>query len=183
MKMLIAKYILLPFLKLFFDKKYLKGRWFDNNIQGYRFAFRALIARNILRLSHPLRCPVSLHCNISNMENITFDPEDINNFNSSGTYFQNFNGHITLGKGTYIAPNVGIITSNHDLKDLSVHLPGENVVLGESCWVGMNSVILPGVTLGANTVVAAGSVVTKSFPDGGVIIGGSPAKVIKQLPH
>ncbi len=45
----------------------------------------------------------------------------------------------------------------------------------------MNSTILPGVEIGNNTVVAAGSVVTKSFPDGNCIIGGVPAKKIKEL--
>lgn len=181
MKMKFAKYILLPFFSLFFDKKYLKGRWFDNNIIGYRFLLRAFVARNLLRLAPTLRCPVALGCSISNIENLTFDIEDINNLQSNGTYFQNFNGHITLGKGCYIAPNVGIITSNHDLKNLDKHLPGENVIIGEKCWVGMNSVILPGVTLGPNTVVAAGSVVNKSFEQGCVVIGGSPARVLKQL--
>lgn len=181
MKMKFAKYVLLPFFRLFFDEKYLRGRWFDNNIVGYRFALRAFLARNVLRLAPPLRCPVSLGCSISNLENITFDVEDINNFQGNGTYFQNFNGHITLGKGCYIAPNVGIITSNHDLDDLDKHLPGQNVVIGEKCWIGMNSVILPGVTLGPKTIVAAGSVVNKSFLSGNVVIGGSPARVLKQL--
>jgi len=181
MKMLVAKYILLPFLGIFFDRKYLKGRFFDHNMQGYGYAFRAFIGRNVLRLGPSFPCPVSIHCHISNLENITFDPEDINNFNSPGTYFQNFKGHITIGKGTYIAPNVGIITSNHDLNNLELHLPGESVLLGEKCWIGMNSVILPGVVLGKGTIVAAGSVVTKSFPSGNLLIGGSPARVLKQL--
>lgn len=46
----------------------------------------------------------------------------------------------------------------------------------------MNSVVLPGVSLGPHTVVGAGSVVTKSFPDGYCVVAGNPAKIIRRLP-
>ena len=57
----------------------------------------------------------------------------------------------------------------------------EDIVLGEQCWIGMNSVILPGVKLGIHTIVGAGSVVTKSFEDGFCIIAGNPAKIIRKI--
>jgi len=110
-----------------------------------------------------------------------FHPDDLNNFQSPGTYFQNF-GRIKLGRGCYIGPNVGIITANHDPENPDRHLPPQDVSIGEKCWVGMNSVILPGVTLGAGTIVGAGSVVTKPFPQGHCLIGGVPAKIIKEFP-
>ena len=90
---------------------------------------------------------------------------------------------IYIGKGTYIAANVGIITANHDLNDLTKAAPGKDVRLGENCWIGMNSTILPGVTLGEHTIVGAGSVVTKSFPEGHCVIAGNPAKIIRLLEH
>lgn len=49
--------------------------------------------------------------------------------------------------------------------------------------MGMNAVILPGVTLGPHTSVGAGAVVTKSFPEGYCIVAGIPAKKIKEVPH
>jgi len=52
--------------------------------------------------------------------------------------------------------------------------------LGERCWIGMNSIILPGVRLGDGTIVGAGSVVTHSFPGGQVMIAGNPAKIINK---
>ncbi len=124
--------------------------------------------------------PISPFCRVVHPENIEFSPDDLNNFQSPGVYFQAI-GKITIGKGTYIAPNVGLITANHDPLDLDKHLPAEPIALGENCWIGMNAVILPGVTLGDKTVVGAGSVVTKSFPQGSVVIGGNPAKIIKSL--
>ena len=53
------------------------------------------------------------------------------------------------------------------------------VVIGDNCWLGGHSTICPGVKLGNNVIVAAGSVVTKSFGDN-VIIGGNPAKIIRE---
>ncbi|MFN6944458.1 MAG: acyltransferase [Cytophagaceae bacterium] len=98
---------------------------------------------------------------------------------SPGCYIQAI-GKIYIGDYTQIAPNVGIISSNHALNDNRGQLP-EIVKIGKYCWVGMGSMILPGVELGDYTVVGAGSVVTKSFPDGYCIIAGNPAKVIKVL--
>lgn len=54
-------------------------------------------------------------------------------------------------------------------------------MIGRNCWIGMNAVILPGVKLGDYTIVGAGAVVTHSFPEGYCVIGGVPAKKIKDL--
>ncbi len=105
----------------------------------------------------------------------------MNNFQHFGCYFQCWRGKIKIGKGSYIAPNVGIITQNHDLQDLDTHAEAKDVVLGQKCWIGMNSIILPGVILGDKTIVGAGSVVTKSFVNGNCVIVGNPAKIIRDL--
>lgn len=90
-------------------------------------------------------------------------------------------GQIHIGNGTWIASNVGIVTQNHDLYNLESHDRARDVFIGEHCWIGMNSVILPGVKLGDHTIVGAGAVVTKSFEFGNCVIAGNPAKVIKNL--
>ena len=125
--------------------------------------------------------PINPNTIISNPNNIEFDVNNINIFQTPGCYFQNHSAKIIIGKDCYIAPNVGIITANHDFSDLSKHSEGKNVVIGNKCWIGMNAVILPGVTLGDQTVVGAGSVVTHYFREGHCIIAGNPAKVIKPL--
>ena len=90
------------------------------------------------------------------------------------------NGGIYIGDYVTIARNVGIISANHDVYDHSKHFEKE-VRIDDYCWIGMNAMIMPGVHLGPRTVVGSGSVVTKSFPDGYCVIGGNPAKLIKEL--
>lgn len=84
-----------------------------------------------------------------------------------------------IGRGTYIGPNVGLITANHDPEDLDRHKPGRDVIIGEHCWIGMNAVILPGCVLGPQTIVGTGPVVTKSFPLGHCYITGVPARLAR----
>lgn len=168
-------------LMLFFKPDYLTGRHFDVRFGGYVWAIRSAWSKNILRLGRPTPWPTALTCTISNPSNIVFHPDDLNNFQSPGVYFQNFSARIVIGRGTYIAPNVGIITANHDLLDLDSHVAGQDVVLGERCWIGMGAVILPGVCLGPGSVVAAGAVVNKSYPEGGLLLAGVPARPIKKL--
>lgn len=139
------------------------------------------ILSKILRINSHVPFPVSPNIHINNPSNIDFDIEDINNFQVNGSYFQTIKGKIKIGKGTYIAPNVGIITSNHDLKELNLPSDVRDVTIGESCWIGMNSVVLPGVHLGDHTVVGAGSIVTKSYPDGYCVIAGNPARMIRRI--
>ena len=97
---------------------------------------------------------------------------------SPGCYVTGFNG-IEIGDNTIFGPGVGIVSANHDLFN---HEQTKNppIKIGKNCWLGMNSVILPGVNLGDNTVVAAGAVVTESF-GGDVVIGGVPATIIRNL--
>ena len=176
------KWLYVQFFKgFFYEKQYLSGRWFENGMCsiGWIWAARDIHYR-LKTLQHTnIHWPVSPNINCS--EHIIFDPDDLNNFNGKGNYFQAFGAWITIGKGTYIAPNVGIITSNHKFNDLGKHESGKDVILGKKCWIGMNSVILPGVILGDNTVVGAGSIVTKSFPEGNCVICGNPAKIIKYI--
>ncbi len=88
-------------------------------------------------------------------------------------------GQINIGDDVWIGPNVGIITSNHDLLDLSRDTSPQDVKIDDHCWIGMNAVILPGVHLGPHTVVGAGAVVTRSFPDGHCVMVGNPSKAIR----
>lgn len=169
-------------IPLFFDKRYLTGRWFNDNIQGWKWAWRSLLFQKIFGINRHIPFPVSHNSTFGKASNLIFNVDDLNNFQHFGCYFQNWNeGKIIIGKGSYIAPNVGLITENHNIYNLNLHTQSKDVVIGNYCWIGMNSVLLPGVKLGDHTIVGAGAVVTKSYPEGWSIIGGVPAVEIKRL--
>jgi acetyltransferase-like isoleucine patch superfamily enzyme len=88
-----------------------------------------------------------------------------------------------IGQGVQLSHGTQIYTRNHNLDRVFELDEPEPVSIGKYCWLGANSIILPGVTLGRNTIVGAGSVVTKSFPDGWCIIAGNPARMIKEIKH
>lgn len=87
---------------------------------------------------------------------------------------------VMLGQGVHI------YVDNHNFSEPSVPIidqgfyASEGVTLKKGCWVGANAIILPGVTIGRNSVVGAGSIVTKSVPDK-VLAAGNPARIIKTL--
>lgn len=92
---------------------------------------------------------------------------------------------IEIGENTALAYGVSIITSadpNTDFNALASLYPAKTapVIIGKDCWIGANSTILPGVTIGDFSVVAAGSVVTKDVPSG-VMVAGVPATIKKHL--
>ncbi|NQX55246.1 acyltransferase [Pedobacter panaciterrae] len=90
---------------------------------------------------------------------------------------------ISIEDDVMMGSGVQIYVNNHrfDRKDISLidqgYYPDKPVVLKKGCWIGANSIILPGVTIGCNTVIGAGSIVTKSIPDFVVAVG-NPAKII-----
>lgn len=88
-------------------------------------------------------------------------------------------GTITIGDNVQVAAYVKLISNNHDPYDRMV-LTCSPVVLKRNCWIGAGAVILPGVTVGENSIVGAGSVVTKDVPDN-TVVAGNPAKFVKQL--
>ncbi len=137
-------------------------------------------SKKILRINADVSWPVHMTSTLVHPDRIRFGkgpcPGD-----SPGNYIQAYNG-IELGDYVNLAPNVGLVSAGHDPLDNDKHLPSPPIKIGDHCWIGMNSVVLPGVELGDYVIVGAGSVVTKSFP-GYCIIAGNPAKVIRELPR
>ncbi|MDP3538777.1 MAG: glycosyltransferase [Azonexus sp.] len=93
-------------------------------------------------------------------------------------------GDVSIGRNVMIGPDVLFITTSHVHKNLNIPMVEQGfeaerpIILRDDIWIGARTIILPGVTLGKGCVAAAGSVVTKSFPDFS-IVAGNPARVIK----
>ncbi|TQI66997.1 sugar O-acetyltransferase [Clostridium sp. KNHs216] len=111
------------------------------------------------------------------------------NIHIGENFFSNVNcvildgAKVSIGDNVFLAPNVGIYTAGHPLD-----VPQRNIGLeyafpvniGSNVWVGAGTSILPGATIGNNTVLGAGSVVVKSIPSN-VLAAGNPCKVIREI--
>ena len=89
-------------------------------------------------------------------------------------------GKVFIGDYVGIGPNCVIISGNHDVYNQSEVVRKETII-GDNCWLASSCIILAGVVLGPRTIVGAGSVVTKSFPEGYCVIAGNPAKVVRYI--
>lgn len=92
-------------------------------------------------------------------------------------------GKVTIGDHVQFAPGVSIYTAGHPLHPISRNSGyeyGIPITIGNNVWIGGNVIILPGVTIGDNAVIGAGSVVTKDIPDNMIAVG-NPCRVIREI--
>lgn len=111
------------------------------------------------------------------------------NIEFDGTVYINHNSvfldcaKIKIGNNTLIGPNCGFYTATHPINPQERKSGLESakpISIGENVWIGGNVTILPGVNIGDNTIIGAGSVVTKDIPSNVVAVG-NPCQVIKQI--
>lgn len=105
------------------------------------------------------------------------------------SFFANYNctildvAKVTIGDNCFMAPNVAIYTAGHpiypDVRSAMWEY-GKQVTIGDNVWIGGNTVICPGVNIGSNVIIGAGSVVTKDIPDWAVAAG-NPCKVLRMI--
>lgn len=90
---------------------------------------------------------------------------------------------VKIGDNCMLGPNVAIYTAGHPIYPTtrnSAYEYGKEITIGDNVWIGGSSVICPGVHIGSNTVIGAGSVVTKNIPDWCIAVG-NPCKVIREI--
>ena len=104
-------------------------------------------------------------------------------------FFANYNctildvAKVKIGDNCQMAPNVAIYTAGHPIHPAtrnSLYEYGKPVTIGDNVWIGGNTVLCPGVRVGNNVVIGAGSVVTKDLPDW-CIAAGNPCRVIRKI--
>ena len=92
---------------------------------------------------------------------------------------------VIIGNNVFIGPNVGIYTAYHP-KDKIIRNEGyeqaKKIIIKDNVWIGGSAIVLPDVTIGENSIIGAGSVVTKDVPPN-TVVAGNPAKVIQKLDH
>ncbi len=152
--------------------------WEFNNLNPSKKEERIALFRSIVascgdtfHINRPFRCDYGCNIHIGN------------------NFFANFNltildeAAVTIGDNVFIGPNVSIYTACHPL-DAKTRNTGvewaEPVTIGNNVWIGGSATILPGVTIGDNCVIGAGSVVTKNVPSN-TVAAGNPARVIRRL--
>ena len=127
-------------------------------------------------------------------ENCYIEPPFHANFGGAHVHFgkhvyANFNltmvddTHIYVGDNTLFGPNVIVATAGHPIlpelrkQEYQYNMP---VHIGKNCWLGAGTIVLPGVTIGDNTVIGAGSVVTRDIPSNVVAVG-NPCRVLREI--
>jgi acetyltransferase-like isoleucine patch superfamily enzyme/predicted SAM-dependent methyltransferase len=105
------------------------------------------------------------------------------------TTFNVSSGHIYIGNDTIFGHNCMVLTGKHNFingkraslsGEEEVSREGNDIKIGDGCWIASGAIILGGITIGNNSIIGAGAVVTKNVPDG-VFVGGNPAKIIKRI--
>ena len=150
----------------------------ETSSNPHPITFRIWFFQKVIGINREAYWPMHFTSKVVGVQNIQIGVGTYPGYNP-GIYVQG-TGKLVIGNYTHIGQNAGVLSGGHNIYN-HLELNSGQTKIGDYCWIGMNSVILPGVQLGNHTIVAAGSVVTKSFPQGHLIIGGNPARVIKEL--
>ena len=148
-------------------------------INPLHILYIAFIPQKILRINGSVPWPVHFTSRVLYPRKIKIGNRTAPGFNAC-CYIQGRNG-IIIGHNVRIGPGVGLVSANHNMSDYDTWDKADPIVIGDNAWIGMNSVVLPGVRVGSNVVIGANSVVGKDIPDNSIAMG-NPCKVIKDKP-
>jgi acetyltransferase-like isoleucine patch superfamily enzyme len=160
--------------------------YFRTSRRAYLIVFPLIfIRRLIINFFHSLGFLNVYRSTIHGPVNRLFRGKNVGHGNN--IFYNTRSGRITIGDDCILSFNCMFLTGRHEfengqLKERSKQVPesGYDIVIGKGCWIASGVIVLGGVTIGDNCIIAAGSVVTKSFGSG-ILIGGVPAKVLKKI--
>ena len=165
----LASSLLYAFLRLFYRN--LRGA---NPVHVLASVF---LMQKVVGFNRAIPWPAHFTSRVLYPSRITTGPRSFPGW-SQGCYIQARNG-IHIGANLRLGPNCGLVSANHSVEDYDEWLPGEPIRIGDNVWIGMNTVVLPGVTIGSNVTVGANSVVTRDIPDN-TVAAGNPCRVLKR---
>jgi acetyltransferase-like isoleucine patch superfamily enzyme len=154
-------------------------RFFYPKSKGMHFVYLAyaFIPQKVFRINGRVPWPVHFTSRVLYHKNITLGNRTAPGLNMH-CYIQGRNG-IEIGHNVRFGPGVGLISANHDPEDYDRWPASPPIVIGSNVWIGMNTVVLPGVHIGDNVAIGANSVVTKNIP-ADTIAAGNPCQVIRE---
>lgn len=158
--------------------KSLFGPAFGSDSIPLYVAAKVIFIQKVLRINGRVPWPVHWSTRVVAPQNI--DRGSRTPGLSAGCHIDGRNG-IVFGRNVWIGPRVTIVSMNHEMDDYRSYVKAGPISIGDNCWLGAGAIILPSVELGPHTIVAAGAVVTTSFPQGDLVLGGNPARPIKML--
>jgi acetyltransferase-like isoleucine patch superfamily enzyme len=164
--------IIYLFLKLF------GGKNFSNKSFHPFVLLKFFYWQKILRINEKVPWPVHFTSQVKAPEKIIKGTR--NPGMALGCYIDGRNG-IIIEENVWIGPKVSLISMNHTLDNYHKYEKTNPIKIGKNSWIGTSATILPGVELGEHVIVAAGAIVTKSFNENNIVLGGNPAKIIKEI--
>lgn len=172
-----------PLIKKFerFGSLFFWLKFFYPKAKGISFLFLLyyFIPQKILRINGRVPWPVHFTSRVLYHRNIIVGNRSAPGINAN-CYIQGRNG-IFIGSNFRMGPGVGLISANHNINDYDKWDKAKPIEIGDNVWIGMNSVVLPGVKIGSNVVIGANSVVDEDIPDNSIAMG-IPCRVLKEKP-
>jgi acetyltransferase-like isoleucine patch superfamily enzyme len=164
-----------------YEKLFSWLRFFYPDAKGisYLFLLYYLVPQKVFRVNGRVPWPVHFTSRVLYHKRIHVGNRSAPGINAN-CYVQGRCG-ITIGHNFRMGPGSGLISANHVLSDYDTWEQTNPLTIGDNVWIGMNTVVLPGITIGSNVVIGANSVVDKTIPDNSLVLG-NPCKVIKEKP-
>jgi acetyltransferase-like isoleucine patch superfamily enzyme len=156
-------------------------RLFYPHFKGMKnyYLFFFFFPQKILRINGSCRWPVHFTSRVLYPGNIKAGINSAPGL-SNGCYIQGKNG-IKIGNNLRMGPGAGLISANHNPDNYDQWLKDKPIQIGDNVWIGMNAVILPGITIGDNVIIGANSLVRQDISSN-TIVAGNPAVVIRSKP-
>jgi acetyltransferase-like isoleucine patch superfamily enzyme len=155
-------------------------RFQDDTYPDWKYAY-FFFYQKILMFNFQIPWPVHYTSYVVNPSRIKF-AKKCSPGSGPFQYIQGTNG-IVLGNNVQLAPGVQLISANHDPDNYDDSLSGDPLEIGSNVWIGAHAVVLPGVHIGDNVIIGAGSIVTSCIPADSIAVG-NPCKVIRgKMPY